>query len=215
MPNKPITAKQARSKRTEEALLRALDTLLVKKSFDEMSVAEIAREAGLTTGAVYRRFENKRAMLIAAVGRGIEQFETLRSINKDGYAPRLPDHMLMMNLVQDLFRIMFDNFRILKAAAFIRDDQSYLKILAARHATADWFSHTLKTSPYSDDILKLKVAFVLRSATAIYLDTLLPVAETSITRDQYMTENKSQMDRLFCELHQMSCLYLKLPDQID
>ena len=215
MRNSPPPPRQARSKRTEEALLRALDSLLAIKSFDEMSVAEIAREAGLTTGAVYRRFENKRAMLIAAVGRGIEQFETLRSINQDGYAPALADHVLLMNLIRDLFRIMFDNFRILKAVAFLHDEKSYMKIRTARQATANWFSETLQTSPYSGDVLKHKVAFILRSATAIYLDTLLPIAEERVTRKQYMEENGLQMDRLFCELHQMSCLYLKLPERTD
>ncbi|GAB5487902.1 MAG: hypothetical protein Pars2KO_14720 [Parasphingorhabdus sp.] len=213
MAKKPIPPRQARSKKTEETLLIALDKLLSQKSFVELSVSEIANEAGLTTGAIYRRFESKRSLLISAVNRGIEQFETLASINQGGYAPELADHQLVMNLIQDLFSIMFDNFRILKAAAFISDDKSYEKILTARHSTAGWFAKTLKTSSYSGYELKHKVVFVLRTATAVYLDTLLPIAETTVTRQEYMQKNKHQMDRLFLELHQMSYRYLGLSDQ--
>ncbi|MEL6875138.1 MAG: TetR/AcrR family transcriptional regulator [Pseudomonadota bacterium] len=207
------TPKQARSRETETALLASLDELLSRKSYPEVTVAEIATEAGVTTGAIYRRFKNKRSLLIAAVTRGIEQFQTLASVNQGGYAPELADHQLVMNLVQDLFGIMFDNFRILKAAAFIRDEQSYEKILAARHSTAGWFAETLQSSSYSGDTLKRKVVFVLRMATAVYLDTLLPIAETTVTREQYLSNNRQQMDRLFLEIHQMSCRYLGLPDQ--
>ncbi len=206
------TPKQARSRETEIALLTALDRLLSRKPYPEVTVAEIAAEAGVTTGAIYRRFKNKRSLLIAAVSRGIAQFQTLASVSQVGYAPTLADHQLVMNLVQDLFGIMFDNFRILKAAAFIRDDQSYEKILAARHSTAQWFADTLQSSSYSGDILKRKVVFVLRMTTAVYLDTLLPIAETTVTREEYLTKNKQQMDRLFLELHQMSCRYLGLPE---
>ena len=56
-------ALQARSIQTREKLIRALETLLRYKPYEEISVADIASEAGLSVGAVYRRFENKDAFI--------------------------------------------------------------------------------------------------------------------------------------------------------
>jgi len=56
-------AKQARSRKTRDKLIAAMDSLLKEKSFDEIGVAEIARRAGCAVGSVYRRFENKDAFI--------------------------------------------------------------------------------------------------------------------------------------------------------
>lgn len=54
---------QARSRETRDKLVRALDKKLREKSFAEVSIAELAEAAGLSVGAVYRRFENKDAFI--------------------------------------------------------------------------------------------------------------------------------------------------------
>ncbi|MEQ8433182.1 MAG: TetR/AcrR family transcriptional regulator [Oceanicaulis sp.] len=56
-------ALQARSKRTRDAIVAALDRLLKAKAFEHVTVAEIAAEAGVSVGAVYTRFENKDALI--------------------------------------------------------------------------------------------------------------------------------------------------------
>tara|TARA_R110002073_G_scaffold19336_7_gene70711 strand:+ start:5335 stop:5982 length:648 start_codon:yes stop_codon:yes gene_type:complete len=58
-------AAQDRAKKTRDKLLAAFESLLREKSFEAMSVAEIAARAGLSVGAVYRRFENKDAFIPA------------------------------------------------------------------------------------------------------------------------------------------------------
>lgn len=57
---------QERSQKTEQNLLDALEKLLVKKSITDLTVAEIAAEAGVTTGAIYRRFKDKQHLLQSA-----------------------------------------------------------------------------------------------------------------------------------------------------
>ena len=57
--------RQARSTATYRRLLDAAETLLESESFDAVSVAEIARRAGVTTGAFYARFADKDALLEA------------------------------------------------------------------------------------------------------------------------------------------------------
>lgn len=54
---------QARSRDTLERVLRATARLLESNSYRNVSITDIAREAGSSVGAVYGRFENKRALL--------------------------------------------------------------------------------------------------------------------------------------------------------
>ena len=59
-------AEQARSRRTRDALLAALESLLKEKDFSEIGVVEIADRAGVSPASIYRRF-NKRDGLIPAL----------------------------------------------------------------------------------------------------------------------------------------------------
>lgn len=54
---------QARSKQTRDKIVAALDRLLKSRPFEQVSVAQIAAEAGVSVGAVYQRFENKDALI--------------------------------------------------------------------------------------------------------------------------------------------------------
>ncbi|EAP89502.1 hypothetical protein OA2633_09559 [Oceanicaulis sp. HTCC2633] len=56
-------ALQTRSQHTRDKLVAALERLLRQKAFEQISVAEIAHEAGVSVGAVYNRFENKDAFI--------------------------------------------------------------------------------------------------------------------------------------------------------
>ena len=56
-------AEQLRARETRDKLVAALERLLKEKAFTEISVAEIANEAGVAVGTVYRRFENKDALI--------------------------------------------------------------------------------------------------------------------------------------------------------
>lgn len=56
-------AAQPRAIRTRNKLLAALETLLRDRDFDAISINDLAREAGVAVGTVYRRFENKEALV--------------------------------------------------------------------------------------------------------------------------------------------------------
>ncbi len=58
-----IPARQARSRKTRENLVKALEALLHEKTFDQISITELADHAGVSVGTVYRRFSNKDAMV--------------------------------------------------------------------------------------------------------------------------------------------------------
>jgi AcrR family transcriptional regulator len=54
---------QARSRETLERFLAAAEALLADKTFEEISVADVARKARSSIGAFYTRFANKEALL--------------------------------------------------------------------------------------------------------------------------------------------------------
>ena len=62
-----------RSQEVTERLLDAAVDVFAESGFDAARVAEIARRAGLTTGAIYARWRGKRALLTHAVDQRCSQ----------------------------------------------------------------------------------------------------------------------------------------------
>lgn len=56
------------SDETRERLLTAAMKVISERGYDGTRVAEIAREAGVTTGAIYNHFDSKADLLTAAIG---------------------------------------------------------------------------------------------------------------------------------------------------
>jgi len=65
-------ATQARSRRTEAAIRVAAAGLLRTTPFKDISVAQIAERADISVGGFYRRFRDKRAVLLVVYGDFIE-----------------------------------------------------------------------------------------------------------------------------------------------
>lgn len=55
--------KQDRSKDTQEKLLSALESLLEEQFFEQITIRDIALRAELSPATIYRRFQNKEALL--------------------------------------------------------------------------------------------------------------------------------------------------------
>ena len=58
-----IQAEQSRSRRTREKLVMGFAELLREKPFDCITIAELAKRAGVGVGTVYGRFANKDALI--------------------------------------------------------------------------------------------------------------------------------------------------------
>lgn len=54
---------QARSQRTMEEVYRALDELLKERSFDQITIADLATRADVAVGSIYARFKDKNSLL--------------------------------------------------------------------------------------------------------------------------------------------------------
>lgn len=59
--------KQERAKKTREALVRAAAKVFAERGFEGAQTPDIAAAAGVSTGALYRYFKDKRALFIEVV----------------------------------------------------------------------------------------------------------------------------------------------------
>ncbi|MGD0192396.1 MAG: TetR/AcrR family transcriptional regulator [Rhizomicrobium sp.] len=71
-----LPAQQDRSRATRERLLDAAEIVFAKKGYDGARLADIAREAGCSVGAVYFRFKDKSALFSAIAESFIEDART-------------------------------------------------------------------------------------------------------------------------------------------
>jgi len=67
MPRKTLEPQQARSRESLRKLQKAAAEVLGQHGIDGATIPRIARHAGLTPGAVYRRFKDKDALLETAI----------------------------------------------------------------------------------------------------------------------------------------------------
>jgi AcrR family transcriptional regulator len=65
--------KQERSVQTYERLLDAAEIVFGRKGFDAAQTPDIARQAGVSTGALYRYFDDKRQLFIEMVQRNLDR----------------------------------------------------------------------------------------------------------------------------------------------
>lgn len=85
-------ALQARSRKTLNALLDALDRLLRDRSFESITVLDLAREAGVSTGAFYARFSSKDDLLPELYSRFQDSLKEItdRELDPASWAPLSP-----------------------------------------------------------------------------------------------------------------------------
>jgi AcrR family transcriptional regulator len=69
----PREFKQRRSAATYEALMRAAARVFARRGFEAAQTPEIAAEAGVSTGAFYRYFADKRAVFVEVVAQHLRQ----------------------------------------------------------------------------------------------------------------------------------------------
>ncbi len=200
--------KQARALKTEQTLLDALEKLLAQKSFADVTVSELALEAGVTTGAIYRRFVDKEDVLRAACQRFIERPQ----MHDVDFADDLTDQQLLHEYFRGLMSYMLRNAHIMRAANYLNDIESFDHMNTARAASADWLAARIRTSNLSTKELDKRCRFVLRIATATFRDTFLTGRGATLSEAETRSKFEDKLDRLCQNLATMACSYLETAD---
>jgi len=90
------TLHQIRSEKTRERLLNAAMTLLQTKGYGQLSMHEVAREAGMTAGAVQHHFATKATLMLEVLARVVAQLEVADDFwpSKNWPLKRRADHFV-------------------------------------------------------------------------------------------------------------------------
>jgi len=173
---------------------------------------EIASEAGLTTGAIYRRFKDKRDLLRAAFDRFLEKTED-NSARLTSEGQDLADRDLLRLVIEGTLNFTLEHIVIMRAASSLNDLPSFERMRAARNLAADALAARLSTSSLPTRELNRRVRFTLRLVTAVGRDTFLAGAGASGTAtslDGYLDEHQESMKQLSLDLMYTAVAYLQI-----
>jgi AcrR family transcriptional regulator len=100
---KGLAPQQARSRESLNKLLRAAQEVLGQKGLEGATIPVIAQHAGLTPGAVYRRFRDKDALLEAVILRMLKrQDEGIRAALTPDMARQIPLPVFAEQLIHSM-----------------------------------------------------------------------------------------------------------------
>lgn len=83
-----VGIRRQRQRRTREALLDAAASVFASHGYVGASVPQIAREAGMSTGAIYANFAGKQELFLAMMRRVVEAGATARERSFEDIADR-------------------------------------------------------------------------------------------------------------------------------
>ncbi len=202
--------KQARALKTEQALLDALETLLARKPFADLTVSELAREAGLTTGAIYRRFKDKDDVLRAAFQRFYNSSKVRTLTIEADFPPAMSDRQVLEKYLTDLMHFTLDHIHLMRAANHLNDAPSFELMTRARAISAEWLAGRLTGSKHAPDELNHRCQFILRAATATFRDTFFAGAGAVTETSEYEITHREDLAQLSHNLTELACAYLAI-----
>jgi AcrR family transcriptional regulator len=115
---------QARSQTSTDRMLDAALTLLDREGMAGVTVAAISRESGVSNGALYHRFGDRRGLLLAAHDRFLSRLELeWLSVSAPLWSVEDPDELLS-ELVDAYLQVFTEHRRTFRAFLMTRDSDA-------------------------------------------------------------------------------------------
>jgi AcrR family transcriptional regulator len=131
MANNTLAPQQARSRESMRKLLKAAAEVLGQHGLEGATIPRIARHAGLTPGAIYRRFPDKDALLETVIIGILErQDERLRMMLTPAISRQIPLPVFTEQLINNMlisYRANAGLLRALRQFAQGRDHTSFYR----------------------------------------------------------------------------------------
>ena len=131
MATKTLAPQQARSRESMRKLLKAAAEVLGQHGLEGATIPRIAQHAGLTPGAIYRRFHDKEALLETMIIGILErQDERLRIALTPAMARQIPLSVFAEQLITSMlvsYRANASLLRALRQFAQGRDNTAFYK----------------------------------------------------------------------------------------
>jgi AcrR family transcriptional regulator len=180
MADKTLAPQQARSRESLRKLLKAASEVLGQHGLEGATIPRIAQHAGLTPGAIYRRFPDKEALLeTVIIGILQRQDERLRVMLTPAMARQIPLAVLVEHLINNLligYRANAGLLRAIRQFAQGRDHTSfYRKVNKLEMQTHEYlvelFLEHRKELKHSDP--KMAVSFALMMLLSSLIELIL------------------------------------------
>jgi AcrR family transcriptional regulator len=147
-PSRSLVPQQARSRQSLQRLLHAAAEVLSQHGLAGATIPRIAKHAGLTPGAVYRRFKNKDVLLETMILQLLEeQDKALRQSITPEMAAQIRFAVLAEQVIDGMLVSYRRKARLLRAVRQFTQD---------RHGTPFWQKVTkieVRTMDYGVDLL--------------------------------------------------------------
>jgi AcrR family transcriptional regulator len=180
MADKTLAPQQARSRESLRRLMKAASEVLGQHGLEGATIPRIAQHAGLTPGAIYRRFPDKEALLeTVIIGILQRQDERLRVMLTPAMARQIPLAVLVEHLINNLligYRANAGLLRAIRQFAQGRDHTSfYRKVNKLEMQTHEYlvelFLEHRKELKHSDP--KMAVSFALMMLLSSLIELIL------------------------------------------
>lgn len=120
--------RQARSRATMERILSAVEDLLTEKSFDQITIAEISARAASAPTAIYARFSDKTALLLAVHERFRQRTaDRILAAVRDRYRADLPPDGFLGDVARELVTTYRANQRLLRGVLLADNPLMYAR----------------------------------------------------------------------------------------
>lgn len=203
MPKPSLAPQQARSRESETKLIKAAIGVLGQYGLEGTTIPRVAEQAGLTPGAVYRRFPDKNALLERCIMRILEdEPRQAEQVLTPDIAAKTKLPVLVEKIVRTNLLSLRKNARLVRALRrFVResDHRAFkrkameLELRAADHVLDIMLAYRRQIR-HPDPRAALSMAFLMLSATLMELvvnddDTLehlrnrIPTDDDSLVRE--------------------------------
>jgi len=178
MAQKTLAPQQARSRESTRKLLKAAAEVLGQHGVEGTTIPRIAQHAGLTPGAVYRRFPDKDTLLETVIIGILErQDERLRMILTHAMARQIPLAVFAEQLINNMlvsYRANAALLRALRQFAQGRDHTSFYRKVARQEMRTfqylvELFLVHRKEVKHPDPQMAVSFALVMLISTLIEL----------------------------------------------
>ena len=170
-----VTPRYRSGQRTADALLESGRVLLARISYEGLSISELCKDTGLTTGAFYRRFESKDAFFLSLQRLALDDAQSLMQILIEQLDSMITQNCTLAQCafaVVDMMRSWHSRHRgVLRASVQRRDHttDSWQPFKEYAHDVIEVIAARLLQVPEllgrSDALPRLRVAFQIVVAT--------------------------------------------------
>ena len=215
MSSTPSPPKQSRAIRTREKLMTALERLLQRHEFENISVQDIAKEAGVAVGSVYSHFKDKAAFLEALLTYWRDQVEAHLAVSEQqdtaaAFAAMGSLRAALIEITRAVHLQMQENGHILRAV------HTYTR-LHPEMEDQDWQSLVVRSfTPFADlftvfaDEIKVADPDLATRMLGVFFNTIF-IRTALMPQDTLLQAVDLDDETLIREVAEMSYAYLTLP----